>query len=37
MLLDFHFKIVHRPNNKHSNVDALSRNLVFVLEKDEDF
>jgi hypothetical protein len=37
MLQDFHFKIVHRPRNKHSNVDALSRNPVFVSNEVKDF
>jgi hypothetical protein len=36
MLQDFHFKIVHRLGNKHSNVDALSINLVFVSDDNED-
>ncbi len=27
MLQDFNFKILHRPGLKHTNVDALSRNL----------
>lgn len=30
MLQDFHFKIIHRLGNKHSNVDALNKNHVFV-------
>jgi hypothetical protein len=30
MFQDFHFKIIHRFGNKHSNVDALSKNHVFV-------
>jgi len=37
MLQDFHFKIVHRFGNKHSNVDVLSRNHVFVSDEEEDF
>jgi hypothetical protein len=37
MLQDFHFKIVHRLGNKHSNVDALSRNPVFVSNEEKDF
>jgi hypothetical protein len=37
MLQDFNFKILHRLGSKHSNVDALSRNLVGGTKKDEDF
>ncbi len=37
MLQDFHFKIVHRPGSKHSNVDALSRNPIFVSNEAKDF
>jgi hypothetical protein len=35
-LQDFSFKIVHRARSKHTNVDALNRNLVNVIEADED-
>jgi hypothetical protein len=28
MLQDFNFKILHKPGLKHTNVDALNRNLV---------
>jgi len=37
MLQDFHFKIVHHLGNKHLNVDALSKNPMFVLDENEDF
>ncbi len=37
ILEDFHFKIVHRLGSKHSNVDALNRNHVFVSDEEEDF
>jgi hypothetical protein len=37
MFQDFHFKIIQRPKNKHSNVDVLSRNHVFVSKENEDF
>jgi hypothetical protein len=37
MLQDFSFKILHRPGMKHTNVDALSRNLVGEAADDEDF
>jgi hypothetical protein len=37
MLQDFHFKTIHRLGNKNFNVDALSRNLMFVLDENEDF
>jgi len=37
MLQDFQFKIIHRAGSRHLNVDALSRNLVYFLEGDEDF
>jgi len=37
MFHNFHFKIVHRIGVKHSNVDALSRNLVGKHKTDEDF
>jgi hypothetical protein len=36
MLHDFHFKIIHHPKSKHSNVDALGRNPVFVSNDNED-
>jgi hypothetical protein len=35
-LQDFNFKIIHRTRSKHTNVDALSRNLVDVVEPYED-
>jgi hypothetical protein len=37
MLQDFSFKILHRPGLKHTNVDALSRNLVGQATDDDDF
>jgi len=37
MLQDFSFKIVHRPGLRHVNTDALSRNPVGSVAKDEDF
>lgn len=37
MLQNFHFKIVHRAGAKHSNVDALDKNLMRRYEVDEDF
>ncbi len=37
MLQKFHLKIVHRASAKHSNVDALDKNLVGRYEADEDF
>jgi hypothetical protein len=37
MLQDFQFNIIHRVGNKHLNVDAFSRNLLNILEKDDDF
>jgi hypothetical protein len=37
MLQDFSFKIVHRPGLRHTNVDALSRNLVGPAMEDDDF
>jgi hypothetical protein len=36
-LQDFYLKIVHKLGNKHSNVDALSKNLEFVSNEEEDF
>lgn len=35
MLQDFNFKIVHRPNSKHTNVEALSINLVDGADDDD--
>ncbi len=35
-LHDFSFKIIHHDGSKHTNVDALSRNLVDVAKEDED-
>jgi hypothetical protein len=37
MLQNFSFKIVHRPRLKHTNVDALSRNLVGSATDDDAF
>jgi len=37
MLQNFHFKIVHRAGAKHSNVDALDKNLVGRYAANEDF
>ncbi len=37
MLQDFSFKIIHRPGLRHTNVDALSRNLVGLATDDDDF
>ncbi len=37
MLQDYSFKIMHRPGMKHTNVDALSRNLVGKAVDDDDF
>ncbi len=37
MLQDFSFKIIHRPRLRHTNVDALSRNLVGPTTNDDDF
>jgi len=37
MLQDFSFKIVHRPGLRHTNVNALSRNLVGPAMDDDDF
>jgi hypothetical protein len=36
LLQDFHFKIIHHASAKHSNVDALSKNLVGRCEANED-
>jgi hypothetical protein len=36
-LQDFSFKIIHRPGLRHTNVDALSRNLVGLTADDDDF
>jgi len=35
-LQDFSFKIVHKARSKHTNVDALSRNLIDVTEKEDE-
>ncbi len=37
MLQDFSSKIVHRPRLKHTNADALSRNLVGPATDDDNF
>jgi len=37
MLQDFNFKILHRPGLRHTNADALSRNLVGQAMDDDDF
>jgi hypothetical protein len=37
MLQDFHFRIVHWLGSKHSNFDALNKNLMFVYKDNEDF
>jgi hypothetical protein len=37
MLQDFHSKIVHWLGSKHSNFDALNKNLMFVYKDNEDF
>jgi hypothetical protein len=37
MLQDFSFKILDKPGLKHTNVDALSRNLVGPTMNDDDF
>jgi len=37
MLRNFHLKIVHHVGAKHSNVDALNKNLVGRYEVDENF
>jgi hypothetical protein len=37
MLQDFSFKILHRPGLRHTNADALSRNLVGLATDDDDF
>jgi hypothetical protein len=37
MSQDFGFKIVHRPRFRHTNVNALSRNLVGLATYDDDF
>jgi hypothetical protein len=37
MLQDFSFKIIHRPRLRHTNVNALSRNLVGTTTDDDDF
>ncbi len=37
MLQDFNFKIIHRPGLRHTNIDALSRNLVGPATDDDDF
>jgi hypothetical protein len=37
MFQDFHFKIVHRLGSKHSNVDVLSVDHVFVLDEKKNF
>jgi len=37
MLQDFSFKILHILRPKHTNVDALSRNLVGPATNDDDF
>jgi len=36
ILQDFNFKIVHWARSKHTNVDALSQNLLGVVEEDEE-
>ncbi|CAK9872040.1 unnamed protein product [Sphagnum jensenii] len=36
-ILDFSFKVVHRPGLKHVNADALSRNLVGQAADDDNF
>jgi hypothetical protein len=35
-LQDFSFKMIHRASSKHTNVDALYKNLVDGIELDED-
>jgi len=37
MLQDFSSKIVHRPGLRHTNANALSRNLVGPATDDDDF
>ncbi len=37
MLQDFSFKILHKPRLKHTNVDALNKNLVRPTTEDDDF
>jgi hypothetical protein len=37
MLQDFSFKIIHRPGFRHTNVDALNRNLVGPATDADDF
>jgi hypothetical protein len=37
MVKDFHFKIFHRLGNKHANVDALSKNPIFILDEEKGF
>jgi len=37
MLQDFNFKIIHQLGLRHTNVDALSRNLVGLVVDDDDF
>ncbi len=35
-LQDFNFKIVHKVKSKHTNFDALSRNLIDVVKKEDE-
>ncbi len=37
MLQDFSFKIIHQPGLRHTNVDALTRNLNRPTTDDDDF
>jgi len=37
MLQDFSFKIIHRPGLRHTNIDALSKNLVGPVADDDEF
>jgi hypothetical protein len=35
-LHDFNFKIIHKIRSKHTNVDALNRNMVDVVEEEDE-
>jgi len=35
-LHDFSFKMIHKARSKHTNVDALNRNMVDVVEEEDE-
>jgi hypothetical protein len=37
LLHDFQFNIIHRVGNRHLNVDVFNKNLINILEQDDDF